>query len=54
MAKVRINVTAEEDLVNKARKKKINRSEVFEEALAEKLGYKIERGTKLVKIKELV
>ncbi len=50
MAKVNVNVTVEEALLKEAKEKKICRSEVFEEALAQKLGYKIERGTKLVKI----
>jgi len=54
MAKRQISARIEEQLLIEAKDKNINRTEVFEKALAEKLGYKIERGTKLIKLEESV
>lgn len=50
MSKKQVSVRIEEELLIEAKERKLNRTAVFERALAEELGYKIERGTRLVKI----
>jgi hypothetical protein len=50
MAKKKTTIRIEEMLLDEAKRQNINVTQVSENALAERLGYKIERGTKLIKL----
>ena len=50
MPKKQISAKIEEKLLEEAKERGINKNKLFEDALAEKLGYKVERGTRLHRI----
>ena len=54
MAKKKTTIRIEEDLLAEAKKQNVNVSRTSEDAIAEKLGYKIERGTKLIKLSQSI
>ncbi len=54
MAKRKTTIRIEEDLLTEAKKQNVNVSRTSEDALAERLGYKIERGTKLIKLSQSI
>ena len=50
MAKKKTTVRIEEELIKEAKRRKTKMTPIFENALASTLGFKIERGPRLIKL----